>query len=141
MVFEHIDRLKQEYTGKYVVIASDRPELERFKGLTGIVKTVNMNGRALVQFDARENSGWYDIELDFLKVVDTPQPTPVGERREAKPAAKSAPAKPAPAASKGVSVADILAAARGTEDDDARRRDSGQGQGKTSARRQATGPT
>ena len=113
MVFEQIERLKQEYTDKYVVIASDRPELQRFQGLTGIVKTVNMNGRALVQFDARENIGWYDIELDFLKVVEEPLATPPSERREVKPAAKAAPAKPSPAPAKGASVADILAAARG----------------------------
>lgn len=106
MVFEQIERLKQEYTDRYVVIASDRPELQRFQGLTGIVKTVNMNGRALVQFDARQNMGWYDIELDFLKVVAEPLATPPSERREVRPAAKPAPAK-------GASVADILAAARG----------------------------
>jgi len=36
----------------------------------GLVRTVNMSGRALVEFDAYDNIGWYDIEVDYLKVVD-----------------------------------------------------------------------
>ena len=36
-VFENIDRLKTQYTDKYVVVAADRPELRRFHGLTGTV--------------------------------------------------------------------------------------------------------
>ena len=73
MVFENIEKLKQDYTDKYVVVDASRPELRRFRHLTGVVKTVNMNGRALVEFNGNENIGWYDIELDFLKVVDKPQ--------------------------------------------------------------------
>src|SRR5581483_1312522 len=70
MVFDHIESLKQQYTDKYVVVDQSRPELARFHGLAGQIKTVNMSGRALVEFDAYNNIGWYDIELDFLKVVD-----------------------------------------------------------------------
>src|SRR5438128_1096351 len=96
MVFERIERLKQEYTDKYVIVDAARPELARFKGQTGRVRTVNMNGQALVEFDAYDNIAWYDIGLDFLKVID--QPLPKEEKKErapaaAKPAAKEAPAK------------------------------------------------
>jgi hypothetical protein len=124
MVFEQIENLKQRFTDKYVVVDESRPELRRFRGYTGLVKTVNMSGRALVQFEEFENNiGWFDIDLDFLKVVDRPPP------KEEKPA-RAAPAKPtakdkataakveaapqgakAPAA--GMAVQDILAAARG----------------------------
>ena len=125
MVFHAIEKLQREYTDKYVVVDDQRPELRRFSGMTGIVKTVNMSGRALVQFDANNNIGWYDIHPDFLKVVEAPAPKKA-EAKAAKPAmpktqdtltAKPAVAKPAaaqkPARAAGMSVADILAAARG----------------------------
>ncbi len=126
MVFENIEQLKRDFTDKYVVVDANRAELRRFRYLTGIVKTVNMNGRALVEFNGNQNIGWYDIELDFLKVVDKPQDVaPAKTERDtsrpaakavAKAAAKSA-AKPAPkTGGGGMSVADILAAARGGAD-------------------------
>ncbi len=88
---EHVEKLKREYTGQYVIVDEQRPELRRFKGMTGTVKTVNMNGRALVEFDGNNNHGWYDIDIDFLKVIDEPLP------KEEKPARKRAPkAKKAP---------------------------------------------
>ena len=62
MVFEHIEKIKQEYTDKFVVVDESCPELRRFIGQTGMVRTVNMNGRALVEFDGHLNIGWYDIE-------------------------------------------------------------------------------
>src|SRR5690348_6323711 len=74
MVFQQIEQLKQQYTDKYVIVDGTRPELARFKGQTGRIRTVNMNGRALVEFDAHSNIGWYDIALDFLKVIDQPLP-------------------------------------------------------------------
>src|SRR5690349_16573721 len=92
MIFDEIDSLKQQYTDKYVVVDDSRPELARFRGLPGQIKTVNMSGRALVEFEAYNNIGWYDIGLEFLKVVDKPAPKPAGEH--AKPA-KAAPAKAA----------------------------------------------
>jgi hypothetical protein len=137
MVFENIRKLQAEYVDKYVVVDEHRPELQRFCGLTGRVKTVNMNGRALVQFDGRNNIAWYDIDIDFLRVVDAPPPPPVEEAPAKRaPAAKKAaetgegetPAKPAEAktpeklvpekkaatggAASGADVSDILAAAR-----------------------------
>lgn len=114
MVFEHIEKLKQEYTDKYVVVDGSRPELRRFNDMTGVVKTVNMNGRALVEFDGHLNIGWYDIELDFLKVVDKPIEKPVAKAAPKKAAPKKAAEKPAAKAKpSGMSPADILAAARG----------------------------
>ena len=78
------------------------PELRRFMGLTGRVKTVNMNGQVLVQFDHPVDIGWYDIHPTYLKVVDAPvkkEPTPHAEEKKANPAPATAPAKPvAPAA-------------------------------------------
>ena len=124
MVFEHIEKLKREFTDKYVVVDATRPELSRFRNATGVIKTVNMNGRALVEFDQWDNTGWYDIEFDFLKVVPKPEPKVAEAKKEAPakaaqakpaaPAVKAATAKPAAAVPAGgkASTADILAAAR-----------------------------
>ena len=131
MVFEHIENLKRIYTDQLVIVDDNRTELGRFQGLTGTVKTVNMSGRALVEFDGNNNIGWYDIDVDFLKLVDEPVhetetvSTPVPPTEAATPAAEApaeattpaaeAPAeKPAPAKADAgnMSVADMLAAAR-----------------------------
>jgi hypothetical protein len=125
MIFEHIETLKKQYTDKYVVVDDSRPELQRFRGLTGSVKTVNMSGRALVEFDGYNNIGWYDIDPSFLKVVDAPAPKPVETKRDKAAAPKAESPKAPPAAAKpvgekkpaaepaaGKSVAEILAAAR-----------------------------
>jgi hypothetical protein len=120
MLLDQVEKLKSELTDKYVVVDGSRPELRRFAGTTGQVKTVNMSGRALVEFDQFNNIGWYDIHPAFLKVVDKPAPKPAEEKpRKAAPKAEAAPAaaKPAaasaaPAAAKKPSTADILAAAR-----------------------------
>ena len=122
MDFEAIEKLKREYTDKYVVADTTRPELARFRGQTGLVKTVNMSGRALVEFDGFANIGWYDIALECLKIVDKPaaKPAEAKETKAAAPAAKpaaaaTAAAKPAAAAAAAgakKSTADILAAAR-----------------------------
>ena len=118
MVFEHIEKLKREYTDKYVVVDVSQPELRRFEGQTGQVKTVNMNGNALVEFDAYDNIGWFDIGIDFLKVIDKPLPKEVQAEKKptakavAKPAAKPA-AEKKPGAGGKMSVAEMLAAARG----------------------------
>jgi hypothetical protein len=121
MVFEQIDKLKQAYTDKYVVVDESRPELRRFNGLTGMVKTVNMSGRALVEFDGYANIGWYDIDLDFLKVVDKPvevveeKKAPAKEPAAKKPAAEKAAAPGKKPAAAAMSVEDMLAAARGNK--------------------------
>jgi hypothetical protein len=97
---DRLGRVRREFTDKYVVVDAARPELARFGGFVGQVKTVNMNGRALVEFlDFYKNAGWHDIELDYLKVVDKPQPKEV-EAAGTKPVAKRAapPTGPKPAA-------------------------------------------
>lgn len=123
MFTEQIEKLKSQYTDKFVVVDATRPELARFRDVVGRVKTVNMSGRALVEFDEyHQNIGWFDIDLDFLKVVDQPPPKapkPEAKKAAPKPAAPAAKDKPAakpataPAAKGKGSVADILAAARG----------------------------
>ena len=115
-MFDVIERLKAEWTDKYVVVDSPAPELARFARATGFVKTVNMNGRCLVEFDQFSNIGWYDIDPAALRIVPQPPPKPAEPKEKAKPAAAKEPAKPAanPAAAGGSkpSTADILAAAR-----------------------------
>lgn len=99
MVFEQIEKVKQQYTDKYVQVDGNRAELARFKDLVGQVKTVNMSGRALVEFmDYHLNIGWFDIDLDYLKVVDKPAPKP---KEAKKPAAKKKPVAKKPAAAGG----------------------------------------
>lgn len=92
--FAEIEQLKQQLTDKYVVIDKNAPELRRFAGLTGLVKTVNMSGRALVQFDGPVDIAWYDIDPSFLTVVDKPLPKKAETKHEpaAKPAAAAKPA-------------------------------------------------
>ena len=98
-MFDQIEKLKQDLTDKYVVVNAAVPELMRFDGHVGQVKTVNMNGRALVQFEAWNNIGWYDIDVDSLQVVPKPAPAAEEKKHDAKgAAAPKAAAKPVPAA-------------------------------------------
>ena len=73
-----IEQTKRHYTDRYVSVDSQRPELARFAGLVGRVKTVNMSGRALVEWvDYHQNCGWYDIPVQDLKLVEKPtEPEP-----------------------------------------------------------------
>lgn len=86
-----IEALRLQYTDQYVAVDCRPPELARFAGMVGRVKTVNMSGRALVQF-AGADEGWHDIGVDCLSVVEKP-PEPVAKCTAA--AAKKAAAKPA----------------------------------------------
>jgi hypothetical protein len=125
---DQIEELKKKYTDKYVVVDRERPELARFRDTYGTVRTVNMSGRALVEFaDYHLNIGWYDIDPSYLKLIDQPPPPKPKEAPAKEPAAKkpagepasaggSAPAKPKPAAAPAAgkpSTADILAQLRG----------------------------
>lgn len=102
MSIELAEQLKRDLTDKYVVVEKGVPELRRFLGLTGRVKTVNMNGQVLVQFDHPVDVGWYDIHPGYLKVVDAPAPpAPAAHTAEKPAAAPAAPAKPAAAAPDG----------------------------------------
>jgi pyruvate/2-oxoglutarate dehydrogenase complex dihydrolipoamide acyltransferase (E2) component len=94
---ESVEELKREYTDKYVVVDPGRPELARFEHYVGQVKTVNMSGRALVEFlDYHLNIGWFDIDLSALTVVDKPTEESKA-KAEAKRAVAPAAAKPAAA--------------------------------------------
>ena len=65
-----------------------------------------MAGHLSSSLDYHINIGWYDIDLDFLKIVDKPLPKVEKPKAEKKPAAKApageaasaAGAKPKPAA-------------------------------------------
>ena len=100
-MFDVIERLKAEWTDKYVVIESAAPELARFARATGLVKTVNMNGRCLVVFEQYNNTGWYDIDPAYLKIVPKPLPKPAEPKAKptAKPAAPAERSAPVPAKS------------------------------------------
>ena len=71
MLPEQVEELRRRYTDQYVVADARRPELARFAGLVGQVKTVNMSGRALVQFPGVVTA-WFDIDPEFLQVVQKP---------------------------------------------------------------------
>ncbi len=77
MSIELAEKLKSKLTDQWVVVDSSVPELRRFSRSTGRVKTVNMNGRALVEFDNGVDIGWYDIDPAFLTIVDGPRPQAV----------------------------------------------------------------
>lgn len=108
MSIELAEKLKAKLTDRWVVVDSSVPELRRFAQWTGKVRTVNMNGRALVEFDGPVDIGWYDIDPAFLTVVDGPRPkaAPQAHAKSEKPATKVAtpaaastpPAAQAPAA-------------------------------------------
>ncbi|WP_373652753.1 hypothetical protein [Schlesneria sp. DSM 10557] len=104
MSIERAEKLKELLTDKFVVVDASVPELRRFENWTGKVRTVNMNCRALVEFDGPVDIGWYDIDPDYLKVVDAPV-------KKAPPAAKTAPAAKPPVAAGAPSAAPKPAAA------------------------------
>lgn len=114
---EKAERLKKELTDKWVVVVANAPELKRFASLTGKVKTVNMNCRALVEFDGPVDIGWYDIDASYLTVVDAPKPKKAAGH-DAKPAGKAAPAEAKsaakPTAGGGSPLDKIRAAAKPT---------------------------
>ena len=93
MSIEAAEKFKADLTDKFVVVQENVPELRRFAGLTGKVKTVNMSCRALVEFDGPADISWYDIDPAYLKVIDEPlkkqaAPTKSAAQAETKPAAK-----------------------------------------------------
>jgi hypothetical protein len=114
MSIDRAEQLKEKLTDKYVVVDPSIPELRRFANWTGRVKTVNMSCRALVEFDGPVDIGWYDINPDYLTVVDGPRPkvAPAAKAPATKvPAAAAPAATPAkPAASGGKSPLDAIRA-------------------------------
>jgi hypothetical protein len=73
-----IAQLQAEWTDKPVTVVSTvaplGTRLARFVGKPGVVKTVNQNGRALVQFEGTEDIGWYDIDPSDLRLRNEPSP-------------------------------------------------------------------
>lgn len=109
MTISQAEELKQAWTDKYVVVQSGVAELRRFQGLTGTVKTVNMSGRALVQFDGPVDIGWYDIDPAYLQQVAQPLPKKTSGHEAKGHAAEAPAAKPAAAAAaKGVNPLDAI---------------------------------
>src|SRR5438309_2965879 len=97
MSFDQVETLKKKYTDRFVEVDATVTELRRFKGLTGVVKTVNMSGRALVQFDHPVDISWYDIDPSYLRVVDKPVQPAATPKQAAEVEKKPAPgAKPGP---------------------------------------------
>src|SRR5258707_10325519 len=107
MFGEKIEQMKRDFTDKYVQVDATRPELARFRDVVGRVKTVNMNGRALVEFDDYHlNIGWYDIAPEYLKGVDKPPAKAAKiEAKKAPPAKAPAPDAKKPAAPPGAAKA------------------------------------
>jgi hypothetical protein len=66
-----LERLKQQYVGKRVLVDARRPELARLADVPGRVVTINCNGQALVQFEGPDQA-WHDIAPEFLKVEPLP---------------------------------------------------------------------
>jgi hypothetical protein len=111
MSIEQAEQLKTELTDKWVVVDKNIPELRRFAGLTGKVKTVNMNCQALVEFHDQEDIGWYDIGTTFLTVVDQPVAKP--KAAAAAPKAAEGGAKKAGGAKKSASGSPLDAIRKG----------------------------
>jgi hypothetical protein len=117
MSIETAEKLKAQLTDKYVVVKHGVAELKRFESLTGVVKTVNMSGRALVQFDGPVDISWYDIDPQYLSVVEAPAKKAAAEKhagtKEAAGKAAPAPAaagKPAAAKPAGMSPLEMARA-------------------------------
>jgi len=93
------EQLKARWTGRVIAVRSEAAvgPLARFAGLRGRVRTVNMNGRALVQFDGADET-WFDLDPAALEEApvtpDTPSPVEpaVGEEPKVQ-AVPKAPAK------------------------------------------------
>lgn len=110
-LIDRAERLKTELTDKWVVVSATSPELKRFASLTGKVRTVNMNCRALVEFNNGVDIAWYDIDPGFLTVVEAPVAKPAASEKAEKPVKAAAPAAAAPAAGGGSAMDKIRAAA------------------------------
>ena len=91
------ERLKAYWTGRAVRVTAPGPRFERFAGRTGTVRTVNMNGRPLVQFSGVDET-WYDLDPAVLEEVEpTPEtPPPVRPAVGEEPTTKPTPPKAAP---------------------------------------------
>ena len=112
------EALKAHWTGRAVAVREPMGKLARFAGRTGTVRTVNMNGRALVQF-AGDDETWYDLDpRELVEVKRTPETPPpvrpaVGEEPGGKRETKGrAHAKPRAADGGGEKKLSVLELAR-----------------------------
>jgi hypothetical protein len=71
--WETAEKLKLEWTDRFVTAKSDKPELKRFEGKVGRVVTVNWAGKAIVDF---ADGAWYDIPAseEFLTPLAADDP-------------------------------------------------------------------
>ena len=76
MSIQRAEELKREWTDRHVRIRKGVPELQRFDGLVGQVRTVNMNCRLLIEFDTPADISWYDIDPRFVTLVESVQAPP-----------------------------------------------------------------
>ncbi|HEY1065582.1 MAG TPA: hypothetical protein VGE52_05720 [Pirellulales bacterium] len=84
---DEVARLREQWTDRWVRLDASRPEFGRFAGAVGQVKTVNMNGRALVEFaEHLANVGWYDVDVAALSVVAAPAPAAATKSVGSRPA-------------------------------------------------------
>jgi hypothetical protein len=66
---EEIQKLKEMYTGRNIIVEAIHPELTRWTNVPGRVITFNCNGRAIVQFEGADE-GFYDIEPEYLQLAE-----------------------------------------------------------------------
>jgi hypothetical protein len=71
MLPDEVERLKQQYAGKRVLVDARRPELSRLANVPGRIITINHNGQAVVQFEGADRA-WHDIDPQFLKLEPSP---------------------------------------------------------------------
>lgn len=66
--FDEVDALRQAWTDRFVRVRPGFPEYARFDGKVGRVVTVNLGGRALVDF---ADGAWYDLPAadEYLELV------------------------------------------------------------------------
>ena len=70
------EALKAHWTGRTVAVREPTGVRARFAGRVGRVRTVNMNGRCLVQF-AGDDETWYDLDpRDLAETAEVPEATP-----------------------------------------------------------------
>ena len=117
MSIDRAETLKKEWTDQFVKVQSGVPELRRFEGLVGRVRTVNMNCRVLVEFDTPADISWYDIDPRFLLITTAPKsdatetetPETTGSSAAAiKPPAAAAEPSAKSATAKAVSPLDLI---------------------------------
>lgn len=83
MSIQRAEDLKREWTDKFVTVQKRVPELRRFEGLVGQVKTVNMNCRLLVEFDTPADISWYDIDPGFVTTLEPEEAKTLAEASKA----------------------------------------------------------